>query len=156
MGLLTKLLVFYLIMALCATLYAPEVILGESQDGTILSFFKVSSFNGTISDDDPNQNISLGDGFATEFNLEPNAESQSVFSKIINNIGGAFNYLIDGLANVLGVFKLVFRVIFSPIILLFSPAAVGMPTIIGLFIGLPTALLMIFAIVAFIAGRVNP
>lgn len=156
MGLLTKLIMFYAIMSLCITLYDPQTVFGSDYNSTVLSFFNINGYNSTTGEININQGTTLGNDLGQQFTINVTSDQQTIFAKIVNGISGTINYFVDGLANVLEFFKIVFKVIASPIIFLFSPAAAGMPKIIGAFIGLPMVLLMLFAIVAFIRGLANP
>lgn len=158
MSLLTKMLIWYFLIALGTMFWQPQIILGN-QAPSVMQFFNINSYNSTTNQPlIPGRDIQGQPGFQgamanyTNFETSNNQSTGSLFSRIAGVTSNVIGTIIDGLNSVLDVIITIFRVIFSPVIILTSPLAAGLPTILIMLFGYLPVLLMLISIVLIIRG----
>jgi hypothetical protein len=145
----TKYLLLYLCMALAISFFFPQTVLGDSESN-ILGIFKIG-VNSTTNE------VYIQDvGFANDRinTLTTNNEvDEGFFQKGINVVTTFFQYIADGLGNVLGVIKILFAFIFSPFIFVLDPQLLGeAPSFVKLIFALPLVFLTFMGIIKLIRG----
>lgn len=141
-GFLQRGLLLYLIVAICITFTAPEVIFdsGSPRDNTVLSWFDMT-YNE--SSGEVITNNQWGSGSSSEIN-----NSMTQTNPASSGSGSILGFL-DPLFQVFSWIGLIFKVIFSPITIMIDPL-VSMPSGVVLIIGVPLVLLMIFGLISWI------
>lgn len=145
-----KILLLYLCMAIAVSAFYPEVVLGNDKQNSIMGIFNVA-VNSTTGE------IYINETGFSDPNLNDevfNDETESGFFK--RGLEGAsqfFQNFVDGLQNVLGVVKILFKFLFSPFIFVFSPELMGgAPFFIKIIFALPLVFMALMAIIRFIRG----
>jgi hypothetical protein len=147
---LFKLLFLYLCIALCVSFFFPQIILG-SGNTSILGIFNVG-INATT-----NEPYISSTGFSNSdlnnaINQDQSTE-QGLFQRGINVVTSFFQFIVDGLGNVLGVVKILFAFLFSPFILVLSPDLLGnAPFYVKLGFAIPLVFLAFMGVISFIRG----
>lgn len=145
-----KFLLLYLCMALSVSFFFPQVLLGSSGETSILGIFKVG-INSTTNEpyimDDGWNNVGLDDL------TNNNAVSEGWFQKGIQVVTGFFQWIVDGLGNVLGTFKILFSFIFSPFIFVLRPDLMGnAPFFVKMIFAIPLVFIVFIGGIKFIRG----
>jgi len=145
-----KYLLLYLCMALAVSFFFPQVLLGSGSETSILGIFKVGINNVTnepyIVDDGWN-NVGLDDLTNND------AVSEGWFQKGIQVVTGFFQWIVDGLGNVLGTFKILFSFIFSPFIFVLRPDLMGnAPFFVKMIFAIPLVFIVFIGGIKFIRG----
>lgn len=144
---LGKYLLLYLCMALAVSFFFPQTIL-SNQDTSILGIFHV----GLDSNNQPYLN-STGFSDSDLNNQVNNDETESGFWHVVQKAGGVFQWIVDGLGNVLGTIKILFKFTFSPFIFVMSPDLLGgAPFFVQLIFAIPLVFMVFYAGLKFIRG----
>jgi len=134
-GFLQRGLLLYLFLAIAVSFAAPDVIFanGSPAGNNVLSWFDLS-YNDVTGD------VTASPQFATDTQVQ-NATSGLETPSAISQSGGILGWL-DPLFQVFSWIPLIFKVLFSPILLLTNPL-IAMPTSVILIIGIPLVLLIV-------------
>lgn len=144
-----QILLLYLCMAIAVVCFFPQTVLNEDNN-SLLSIFHLY-YNETTNSVDITQS-----GFADSgLNLETGStETESGFWK--RGLEGAsqfFQSFVDGLQNVLGAIKILFRFLFSPFIFVMNPELMGeAPFFVKLIFALPLVFIALITVIKFIRG----
>lgn len=151
MGFFQRGLLLYLCLAIAIAFAAPSVIFHNTNspaDMTLLSWFNVNYDNSSGSGDITyNQGSS---GLQGDAGVQANA-SFSASRTQANTLGGFLTFIIDGLWQVWNWITAIFKVLFSPIILLTSPN-LNLPTPIIFVFAIPLTFLFIIGLIMWIRG----
>jgi len=146
---LGKYLLLYLCMALAVSFFFPQTILGEGET-SILGVFNVG-INTTT-----NQPYIIGAGFSnSDLNSQFSGDStdSGLFQKGVNIVTSFFQWVVDGLGNVLGTIKILFAFLFSPFIFVMRPDLMGnAPFFVKMIFAIPLVFIVFMGGVKFIRG----
>lgn len=144
---LSKYLLLYVCMALAISFFFPQTILGSGET-SILGIFNVG-INSTT-----NQPYIISSGFS---NADLNAQFSSnptetgLFQKGINIVTSFFQFIVDGLGNVIAIIKIMFAFLFSPFVFVLRPELMGgSPFFVKMIFAIPLVFITFMGIVAFI------
>ena len=151
-GFLQRGVLLYLCLAIAVCFAAPEVVFDTELtkapvDNTMLSWFDLES-DGTSVDF---RNTSKPDW--SNDPLLANATAGLDNYKTPSSTGGGLLGWLDPLFQVFEWIKLLFRIIFSPILLLIDPR-IAMPSSIVLIIGIPLVIMMIIGMISWIRSGI--
>lgn len=146
MGLFSNMAILYLCITIAVCFWEPSLVLGHSpQAQSVLNFFNVdvdSSGNPTVgttwnnSTDDASGRL-LAQGRQNDKDNSP-----------VN----IFLSIIDVTWNVIVYISLFFRVLFAPLVILLSPAMIGVPAVIVFGLGIPITFMGLISIIMIIRG----
>jgi len=145
MGFIERGLLLYLVMAIACVFIAPTIIFNGSSpaDSTVLSWFNIEYTNNearitsaTLSSDANNATNNLA---GAQTSATSGLTLLSIFDPIGQFVSGAVSW-----------FKLFFKVLFSPIVLLSSPEFSGMHPAVMFIFGIIPVFLVIIGIIVFI------
>lgn len=153
-GFLQRGVLLYLCLAIAVCFAAPEVVFdtygtGNTRDNTMLSWFDLQNYGDGVefkNTSDPNfasGNVILDNATAGLDNYKSPSTSQ----------GGSLLGWLDPLFQVFDWIRLIFRIIFSPILLLTDPE-IAMPSSILLIIGIPLVIMMIIGMISWIRSGI--
>ena len=147
MGFLERGLLLYLGIAIALCFAAPQVIFtsGSTADNSVLGWFNMG-YNET---DGSVYSITSSNSFSTT----ANSSSTSFTSGNTPEAGGLLGFL-DPVFQVFGWIGLIFKVLFSPVVLLTGDAMAGAPTMLFLIIAIPIVFMTLFGLIAWIRGGV--
>lgn len=133
---LSKILLIYACIAIACIFWRPDIVIGDSpQASSILSLLNIDSSNYET---------------LTNINTSDNTELSSVFGKGQESTGNnIFLTIIDGLFNVMGYIEIIFRAIFSPVMIM---TAGGFPIQLVYVFGIPLTIMFIISVVRFVRG----
>jgi hypothetical protein len=133
---LSKMVLIYVCIAIGCIFWQPTLVLGDSKQAeTVLNLFNIDMTNYQT---------------LNNFNHSSSASSEGFLSKGVPNQGATIILtIIDGLFNVIGYLTLIFRAVFSPVIILFAG---GFPVEIIYIIGVPVVVLFIISLVREVRG----
>lgn len=145
-----KYLLLYLCIALAVSFFFPQVLLGSSGETSILGLFKVgiNATNGEpyIMEQGWNNN-------ELQSQVDNTAVTEGWFQKGIQVVTGFFQWIVDGLGNVLGTFKILFSFLFSPFIFVLRPDLMGnAPFFVKMIFAIPLVFITFIAGLKFIRG----
>ena len=145
---IAKVLLIYLCIAIAVSLFFPQTIL-QGEDNNLLRVFKVYYNESTDS-------IQIYSGFADD-DLQTlvfdDEDKPGFFQSILGSASDFFQSFVDGLRNVLGVIKILFKFLFSPFIFIMTPELMGSaPIYVKMIFALPLVLLALVGLIKFIRG----
>lgn len=144
---IAKYLLLYLCMALSISFFFPQTILGGGET-SILGLFNVG-INQTTQEP-----YIIASGFANDdlnAQFSNNPTETGLFQKGINIITNFFQFIVDGLGNVIGVIKLLFMFIFSPFVFVLNPNLLGgAPFFVKMIFAIPLVFICFMGVIAFI------
>jgi len=146
---IAKYLLLYLCMSLAVSFFFPQTILGNGETN-ILGIFKVNvnSTNGEIYINET--------GWAnSDLNVQQSGDEtqEGWFKKGIQAVSSIFQWVVDGLGNILGTLKVLVKFTFSPFIFVLNPDLMGgAPFFVKLIFAIPLVFIMLMATVKFIRG----
>ena len=148
-----KILLVYLCMAIAVSFFFPQVVISPDKQVSVLGIFDVyvNSTTGTIAmgNSDRFNDDSLNDAIPND-----GKTNSGIFATIGNYASSFFQFVVDGLKNVLGFIAMMGKFLFSPILFVADPNLLGGPPIyIKMIFALPLILMGAIALVRFIAGR---
>jgi hypothetical protein len=118
MSFFEKAVLLYLCFAIACSFWHPEIVFGENQPTNMLTgMFKMNSTNP--------QNIQFAS--AELNNSLDSKDSNSGIFKVGSDIVSSFQWVADGLGNVLAVIAMIFKAVFSPFIIFGFMVAGGAP-----------------------------
>lgn len=145
-----KYLLLYLCMALAVSFFFPQVLLGSSGETSILGLFKIG-INTTT-----NEPYIIGSGWNNaelSSQIDNSAIESGWFQKGIQVVTSFFQWVVDGLGNVLGTFKILFAFIFSPFIFVMRPDLMGnAPFYVKMIFAIPLVFIVFIGGIKFIRG----
>lgn len=145
---IAKYLLLYLCMALAVSFFFPQTVLGDSET-SILGIFHIG-INETT-----NEPYISESGFANNdlASMTSNSETESGFWHVVQKIGGVFQWIVDGLGNVLGAIKILVKFIFSPFIFVLTPSLMGgAPFFVKLIFAVPLVFIVFMGVIKIIRG----
>lgn len=142
-----KYLLLYLCMTLAISFFFPSTVLGSGET-SILGIFHVG-VNSTT-----NEPYIVSSGFNNSdltAQISNNPTDSGVFQKGVNIITSFFQWIVDGLGNVLGVIKLFFAFVFAPFIFVLKPELMGgAPFFVKMIFAIPLTFIVFGSIIEFI------
>ena len=147
---ISKYLLLYLCMALAVSFFFPQTILGTGEE-SILGIFNVG-INETT-----NQPYIVSSGFAnSDLNAQIGGdEKQSGFWHVVQAGKSLFQWVVDGLSNVLSTLKILFKFLFSPFIFVLNPALLGgAPFYVKMIFAIPLVFIVFMSSLKFIRGMI--
>jgi len=146
---ISKYLTMYLCMMLAVSFFFPQIILGGGETN-ILGLFKVginSTTNEPYIQDQGWNNSDLDN----QFNNDPT--NSGWFHKGVQAVTSFFQWIVDGLGNVLGTIKILFAFIFSPFIFVLNPSLMGnAPFYVQMIFAIPLVFIAFLGTLKFIRG----
>jgi hypothetical protein len=147
-----KYLLLYLCMALAVSFFFPNIILCNSNEPncetSILGLFKLNITDGHINVVDHDWNNT-----ELEFQKSGTPVQSGWFQQGIAVVTGFFQWVVDGLGNVLGTFKILTAFIFSPFTFILKPDLMGnAPFFVKMIFAIPLVFIVFFASIKFIRG----
>lgn len=144
-----KIILLYLCIALSVSFFFPQIVL-DSPNQSILGIFHIGYNEST------KEVFISRSGFA-DANLDAQVFNDETKGGLWQSLGASvssfFQAFTDGLRNVLGIMKILFKFLFSPFIFVMDPLLLGgAPSFVKLIFALPLVILGLIAIVKFIRG----
>jgi hypothetical protein len=140
MGFLQRGLLIYMCLAIAMTFAAPQEVFsgGSPAENTVLSWFNINYDDGTGV-------VSMGDSTTSS-----NVDTSGLTDPTSPGSSGSILGFLDPLYQVWSYVKLIFKVLFSPIIILTGPSMTGAPLPIVLILGVPLVFLTILGLIFWI------
>jgi hypothetical protein len=136
-------------MAIAVTAFFPQTIVTQ-EDNNILRLFKLQ-YNPTT-----NEVILNETGFADpDLNtyVDNSPTESGIFQSVLEGASDFFQSFVDGLKNVLGVVKIMFKFLFSPFIFVLDPELMGSaPFYVKLIFAIPLVFMALMGLVQFVRG----
>jgi hypothetical protein len=131
---ITKIVLIYVCIAIACIFWRPDIVLGTSpQASNILSVLNINSTN-----------------YNTLTAINSSVNTDSIFAQgQETRTQNIFLTIIDGLFNVMGYITILFRVVFSPVMVM---TAGGFPIEFTYMFGIPLVMMFIIAFVRFVRG----
>lgn len=154
MGFLEKVLMIYLCLAIATSFFNPSIVLSNNNNNTtsILGLFDVG-YNTTTNEPYVRSSEWGNEEIATELDYTTSATTGgNIFKKAIDATSSFFQWMIDGLANVMNVIKLMAKFAFSPFLLFTHIVKLGAPFQLLFIFAIPLTFMFILAFIRFIRG----
>jgi hypothetical protein len=137
-------------MCLAVSFFFPTAILGEGET-SILGIFDVG-INETTG-----RVYIVDSGFTNDdlnAQLDASSTEAGLFQRGINIVTSFFQFIVDGLANILGIIKIFFAFLFSPFVFVLNPQIMGgAPFYVQMIFAIPLVFLCFMGIVKLVGGR---
>lgn len=137
-------------MALAISFFFPQTVLGNDTETSILGLFKIG-INSTT-----NTPYIIDKGFNNDDlnnQVSGSAVDSGLFQKGIQVVTSFFQWVVDGLGNVLGVLKVLFSFLFAPFIFVLRPDLLGnAPFFVKMIFAVPLVFMTFIGGIRFIRG----
>jgi hypothetical protein len=145
-----KYLLLYLCICLSVSFFFPQVLLGSSGETSILGIFKIG-INSTN-----NEPYIMGSGWNNgDLNTQSTGSDVNAgwFHKGVQAITTFFQWVVDGLGNILGTIKVLLAFTFSPFIFVLRPDLMGnAPFYVKMIFTIPLIFIVFIGGIKFIRG----
>jgi hypothetical protein len=140
-------------MALAISFFFPQTVLGTNADNSILGIFRIGIDNST------NEVYILPDAYdgfsVSELNSARDGSSTESgwFQRGVQYVSSFFQWVVDGLGNILSTLKILLAFTFSPFIFVLNPSLLGgAPFFVKLIFAVPLVFLTFMGGIKFIRG----